>query len=732
MALSCIMPLALLLATIVIATATSRSPSSSPSLFWVSSPALPGTTVSVSGAGLASVSHVVLHLSNGSSATAPVVFAAANGTSLNFVIPASLPLQPMQVALSATSGKNDDKAKLGINVAEVTFALGDGAAVLAASPGGVLRVVGNALAFYGQRGCAAYLGQPSRSQSTSSSSGSPRIPTLLLTPTAGGGAVTVAAASTTCFSAVFALPSTLRMGTYTAAFVGDLPEVTSVIVGTVRVESQSWSPATQLVVQDGASLVAAVKKASQLPGGALITLCAGCTASLTATLVLPNNTVVQGAGPGATLRWEGSAGSLSPVITTSAGNASAPLRVGVHNLEVQVAGGSSGVVEYKAGTVASFVTSLSVTLPDLVATFAMGPTLNMYGPATALRLTDNRMVHGGNCSALHWPQDTALYINTIDGLILRNNTFLCHCQGYSLDSSRNIVVMGNRWVSLGNNSEGSGISSFGTGVSENVYFANNTDIGNPAATKRWESFTYDGPGGVYFGEIASTAGNNLTLAGTASGQPRFSQAGLAVMVMAGGGLGGLARTASYRTHSVTLSAPLPVSPTLAGTLVGDELPALVTVSPFRGNAVFEGNTFTSGTTFQLYGAGYHVIVAGNRFENFGNVGSWGLFYQGGFQPCAYNQWLGNVLLDGGNLHALGQIPPASAPGNYTGAVTFAQIFRANRLCGKSYMHMNGVVDGVLVEDTLLYNSSNGIVVDASVANSWLSNNANSSLSTLCD
>lgn len=62
-----------------------------------------------------------------------------------------------------------------------------------------------------------------------------------------------------------------------------------------------------------------------------------------------------------------------------------------------------------------------------------------------------------------------------------------------------MVIMGNRWVSLGTSSQGSSTSPFDTDVWENVYFANNTDIGNPAATKRAER-----RGGIYF-EITTEA-----------------------------------------------------------------------------------------------------------------------------------------------------------------------------------------------------------------------------------
>jgi hypothetical protein len=397
-------------------------------------------------------------------------------------------------------------------------------------------------------------------------------------------------------------------------------------------------------------------------------------------------------------------------------------------------------VDWTAPTVASFVTQVSIALQPSAAGGLVGPCFQVSG-GTGLRLESNTCVHGGNCSALSWPHNTALYASLLTGAAVVNNSFFCHCQGYSFDSSGFLYVVGNRWESLGNDSEGSGMSTFATGVIELMYFGNNTDIGNPQATKRWESFTFDGPNGVYVGLLANVSEDGLTLALAAPthGSP-YLRANLGVTVVAGDGLGAVGRAATYTTNTIVLQQPLPISPTVTGPLGhgpaaagAASVASLLAVAPFRGWAAFEGNRFVNGTTFQFYGAGTHIYTSGNRFENFGNVGSWGLFYQGGLQPCLFNQFLGNVLQSGGDLHAFGQpVGPGVLPFNYTSSLGFAQVFRGNRLCGHSGMYMEGALDNVLVEDNLFFNTSAAIRADPTVLNLWLNRNANAGDSALCE
>ena len=41
---------------------------------------------------------------------------------------------------------------------------------------------------------------------------------------------------------------------------------------------------------------------------------------------------------------------------------------------------------------------------------------------------------------------------------------------------------------------------------EHIYIGRQLDVGNPAATKRWESMTFDGPGGAIFDTFESLSG----------------------------------------------------------------------------------------------------------------------------------------------------------------------------------------------------------------------------------
>ena len=635
--------------------------------------------------------------------------------------------------------------RLTLNGPRLVFVNGDLGEPNAAGATGSLHLTGEALAFHGPRGCGAYLGSALAGEAA-------QAPSLTLTPLARAQAtIVITAATSTCYAAVFPLLGKAPPGRYQATFTNDLGDQATLAVPlTIRTPSATrwpWMPTLALVAHDADSLSAALATAAANVSGAVITLAPTSPEqpiTLSAPLLLPNNTVLRCDGAMGRLAASDAAcpvlywkptGSLSPVIgLRPPASPSLPTRVRLENLRIVIAGPHAGVVSFTQPTQDAAAVGLQISLDPASDTdsMAMGALFTVTATATGLLLANSSGVHGGNCSATHWPHNTAIYVSRAAGSRVHNNTFTCGCQGYSFDSPANLIVTNNFWRSVGAIvSEGSGISTFTTGVAENVYFAFNTIIGNPDSAKRFESFTYDGPNGVYFGNVTDVSqdGRVLTTGNvthTGGNKPHFADGG-AVTVMAGPGLGATARLAICpppltNDHTLCLRDALPL--TLAPRA------SLLTATAFRGQMVFEGNSFVNGTTFQLYGAGLNVTIAGNRFHSFGNVGSWGLFYQGAYQPCAFNSFLGNVLENGGNLHALGQAPPPDAP-PYSGALAFAQIFRANRLCGRSSkVHHSGSIDGLLMENTLLYDAGS-VTLDSTVFNAWLYNTSNATSPDIC-
>ena len=449
--------------------------SSAARLHWASSPALPNQTVAVQGQDLGgNGSSLDLWLCVGTADPQPSntsrcqtvdpLAVAGDGSSLKLLLPAALPMDTYSL-LWPNNAPAGGWHTLPINSATVFFAVGSGGWPLQVAPGGTLRVVGHSLAFGGPRGCASYLGLPTPSASAevqlllSAALPSTALPELRLT-----------AAWASCHAALFSIPPDLPQGTYTARFLSDLPsaEPTSLLPSSnassgtpptgpslLAVQQDNWTPSLQLQVDSADGLRAALAQAQRTAGGAVIGFRPNTQIVLTSTLVLPNNTVVQGLGSGVQFVWSPRAGlPLMPVVGLNGTWPGAPWRVGLSQLGFSVAGPTSATVNWMAPTVASFVTQVSITLQPSATGGPVGPCFQVSG-GTGLRLESNTCVHGGNCSALSWPHNTAFYASLLTGATVVNNSFLCYCQGYSFDSSSFLYIVGNRWESLGNDSEGS-------------------------------------------------------------------------------------------------------------------------------------------------------------------------------------------------------------------------------------------------------------------------------------
>lgn len=303
--------------------------------------------------------------------------------------------------------------------------------------------------------------------------------------------------------------------------------------------------------------------------------------------------------------------------------------------------------------------------------FGIGTAFSASAGSAAWSLVGSTLVHRGNCSGgPSWPHNTAYIVWGSARGLFANNTVACYCEGHSTDSSSRVVFDGNAVFSLGASaSQGSGFSTFEEPfVLERVYVGRSLDVGNPAALKRYESMTLDGPGGATFGTLAAPLSSNgtageaqtLTLTVPARCSPYGSKnisrqyVGATLSVLYGPGLGGLARVAAFlqptngswqAAGAVRLHPPLLTQP-VAGQ-------SWVAINPTRSELVWEGNSYVNDTTWQLWAQATETVLAGSYFEDFsggGDVRNWALFYQcpwgsgggeGGF-PCA---WQPNVASD---------------------------------------------------------------------------------------
>jgi hypothetical protein len=313
---------------------------------------------------------------------------------------------------------------------------------------------------------------------------------------------------------------------------------------------------------------------------------------------------------------------------------------------------------------------------------------------------------------------------------LRGNTWHAACEGYNVDSSSRLFMADNTVVAIGDKySEGNGFSHFSwPQVTEHIYVGNTTQVGNPAATTRQETMSFDGAAATYFGPHAGVEGAQLTIPANPV-QKDQNYSGLLVHISSGAGTGQMRRVLSWRhtRKSSTWTLDAPLSTPL------DEA-SYVSIGAYSGRVTFEGNRFVNGTQFQLFGTSTHVMIAGNDFVNVtdgmheiggcwtglgcGGVLVWG--YSGGnfpchhdssgHFPCAPTSWtvepafhvttLNNSLVCSKQLSSIG--PDYNGPPLLTGGPrSLGHVHRGNALEGNTDLTVNSATWSVVLEANAL-------------------------------
>jgi hypothetical protein len=475
----------------------------------------------------------------------------------------------------------------------------------------------------------------------------------------------------------------------------------------------AW-PAAELVVGTDCDVATCVARAAAA-GGATVRVPPGVfDVGSDVTLTLLNSTTLVGSGAGVSvLRWASNTAAGAPAAALAcAGRARVARLTLLATSPVVAALGFAG-----AGCTAD---ALNVIILLPASNFSIGPAFAAAG-ATAWRLSNSLLVHAGACTR-DWPHNTAYTIwGCADGLFA-NNSVWAYCQGHSTDSSRRVVFDGNAVWSLGADSQGSGFSTFESPqVLEHIYVGRSVDVGNPAAAKRWESMTLDGPGGATFATFAALSSDGadgapqtLTLAAPARAPGPFpgghnfsSYLGGSVAVLFGPGLGGLSRIAAFTPLDgnnwssalvMTLDPPLLTRPVPGQSFLA--------INPYRGHLVFEADTYVNDTTWQLWAQATDVILAGSVFQNIsGDVRDWSLQYQcpwtDGFscawQPNVAVDMLYNTLRCAHAMNAVSDDYGAVPPVNLTLNIGLTR--RGNTLLGGTSMLASGRTADVLVEGT---------------------------------
>lgn len=245
---------------------------------------------------------------------------------------------------------------------------------------------------------------------------------------------------------------------------------------------------------------------------------------------------------------------------------------------------------------------------------------------------------------------------------------------------------------------------------DHVYFGQNYDAGTDVG-QTWETFTGDGSGGSYAGNIVAigvdansgrqTLQTEVVRPGVNAATNYALTAGQSIVIVSGPGVG------QWRLISVATPVMAGVNATGAYMLQVDKPfsaplranASVATITIYKGKLVFEGNEWTNGTTVQTYGSTLDLVMSGNVLRNFytGGLSVWGL---GLFQPSLRALVEHNSMLCSGNIASFTSMP-ASSPdlgiNTSISVLNYAHVLRRNNLTGSGDIVVRGQVWDAIVE-----------------------------------
>ena len=518
-----------------------------------------------------------------------------------------------------------------------------------------------------------------------------------------------------CFRVDAPLPPTLVPGGYEVLLNNGLLPGDGVVIANVTVvpgrgPATGWPSAT---FQLGANCtsVAGCLAAARAAGGGIARIPAGAFAmGPNEVLDVSGRVQLLGAGANATLiSWASNVAPAPPALVSCSGLGR------IIGLGLIVTSAVNDAVRFEENSIGCALDNAAVTVDFTSAAAPIGNAFSAYN-SSHWGVVGVSILHRGNCSR-NWPLNTAFYIERSRDALVGSSTVVCACQGHSIDSSQRIFLDNLTVVSIGQVSQGDGLSTFEQPkVLEDIYEGRGVDIGNPDAAKRYESFTLDGPGGAALSYAASSSVDasgveTIVLANPPPVPDKYFGVaqGLAVVVIDGSGVGQVSRaiTGSADARTWTVSPPFRAPLTLAGGGGGQGgPPSLLSIIPFRGGLTYEGNAMLNDTTWQLFGTALDVVSAGNFISDMSSGGTmtlWGLYYidgqsAGGWQPNYNVLFDQNTAACSGGLGSLsipGPVPPA--PVVFDGAYNRLATLRRGAMLGGAGVSLQGVTRDCVVE-----------------------------------
>ena len=708
----------------------------SPIVFWHSEGQRGGTTVLALGGGLTNTSIELCSLS--SSSNTSTLDDCSNATkvldSWDGAVTFYLPLRNKQHTTShkfrACTSHTSCSNWRSLNVPVVWWAQGDassaGQTTTATANSGWLKVYGRSLGFNLDGEC-----MPSTITNVGPAVGTTAVLVNVQSTerTEEGTRCVLKTLAASCYDATFALPKCATPGTWTLqlqafstnAPIGGLMDSSfgGQSVSVTIIDSQPW-PVSHFPVIAGGDIAAAVA-AANTAGGGVVALGPGVFELGNSSLQLGNNVQLIGAGTtgsgntSTVLHWNLPttlplfsnlqvsnilSGETLPVLPVPG----RPGRYLLENFAVIVGASNEGYVVDIAGT-GVVVRGIKVEMNHNLT----GSASIFHTHGTAFSITGCNATHDNiNCTTSSYPQDCLLFFDEgTDGGYIANNDFQMGCCAFEGYAASGILLEDNRMTDLpwAVQPDGNGFSTFGAQrVAERISFSRNMYQGMFNGTNiqdgsyPHEAFTSDGNGGAYSGRVK--AANGLTVTVGAPAQKGW--VGAAMAVLDGAGAGQVRRIIAGEADIYTVDRLWDVSL---------DMTSQISVVPYVGKVLMQGNNIRNSTTVQIFGCGFDSVYAGNTLTHMYStktIHPGGLFVfaldYGFLQPNFGFELIGNTLDD---THGLGILLDG-----YSGNLTLSRghVVRNNFVRNK----INPPVTGI----PLYVDISNAITINAPYGDTW--------------
>jgi hypothetical protein len=664
-------------------------------VFWVSDPVAPGQTVLVYGDGFSGASAVrwerLADVTGTKAVTGTVTPAQARPHCVKFVLPPNVRPGMFRAKIDTPSGT----AEIEINKPQLLWAQGD--AGTPGTPGGFIRVCGKCLTSDGRaasirlvKNGTATLLTPHRSEPFTLEA---KLPAKLAT-----GEYQVSVSSGVGLNAGWSTPVKFTVNTPTTlpATVFDAPPPSDNVADN--------APAVQKVLDQAGEHGGTVR----FPAGRWL---------FDTGLTIPRNVTLQGLSMNRTaLCWIDMAAPPPALLLATD--------------HFKIADMSIYARQYKRG----IVSDLTTPTAGNVTIDRVRMRLNRFRNHMKPEEVNARYISAGDGDAIRvggenveivgcdvYSSGRPIFLSrTVGGRVFDNQFFIGRDGWYCLSGNNGLLFERNVITGTDLQASGGGINTLdGSIVSQNVYYANN--IVKSVYGGDHEGMTSDGPGGIYYGKIASVKGKVLTTA-TDLTLPKWRKdwTGGAVFIMDGKGQGQYRQVVSIDGRDLTLESPWAVEP--------DDT-SLISITIVSRNYLLIGNTFTdTGVALQMYGSSVGHIASNNTSERTGGYYCFGRNYRG-VQPCWYIMWLNNKIIDGtvymagpNSMERLGeaQIAIQGANPNVTPlpAMTIGIVARGNELMADAHIEVTAegafatfpLVQDVVVEQNRVSNAKIGLII----------------------